>query len=88
MLESRIECKYYDHSMKRKNQNKCYRTRVVTLIIVFRNIYQIFRSITLKYMLITNYCLTNSVINILATLRRTFVATKLMNNLTKCVASN
>ena len=41
--------------MKRKNQNKCYRTRTVNLIIVFKNIYQIFRSITLlKHMLITN----------------------------------
>ena len=25
--------------MKRKNQNKCYRARVVTLVIAFRNIY-------------------------------------------------
>ena len=41
--------------MKRKNQNKCYRARAVTLKIVFKNIYQIFRSITLlKHMLITN----------------------------------
>ena len=41
--------------MKRKNQNKCYRARTVTLIIVFKNIYQIFRPITLlKHMLITN----------------------------------
>ena len=50
-----IKCKYYDYTMKRKNQNKCYRTRAVTLIIVFKNIYQIFRPITLlKQMLITN----------------------------------
>ena len=41
--------------MKRKNQNKCYHARAVTLIIVFKNIYQIFRPITLlKHMLITN----------------------------------
>ena len=41
--------------MKRENHKKCYRARAVTLIIVFRNIYQIFRPITiLKHMLITN----------------------------------
>ena len=41
--------------MKRKNQNKCYRVCAVTLIIVFKNIYQIFRPITLlKHVLITN----------------------------------
>ena len=41
--------------MERKNQNKCYRARAVTLIIVFKNIYQIFCPITLlKHMLITN----------------------------------
>ena len=41
--------------MKRKNQNKCYRARAVTSIIVFKNIYQIFGPITLlKHMLITN----------------------------------
>ena len=42
--------------MKRKNEKKkCYRARVVTVIIVLRNIYQIFRLITLlKHMLITN----------------------------------
>ena len=41
--------------MKRKNQNKCYHARAVTLIIVFKNIYQIFHPITLlKHMLITN----------------------------------
>ena len=58
--------------MKRKYQNKSYRARVVTLIIVFQNIYQIFRPITLlKHMLITNqyvarnYCLINSVIKTL-----------------------
>ena len=47
--------------MKRKTKNKCYCTRVVTLIIVFKNIYQIFRPITLlKHMLITNqYVATN-----------------------------
>ena len=40
---------------KKKNQNKCYRARAVTLIIVFKNIYQIFRPITLlKHMLITS----------------------------------
>ena len=46
---------------ERKNQNKCYCARVVTLIIVFKNIYQIFRLITpLKHMLITNqYVATN-----------------------------
>ena len=41
--------------MKRKNQNKCYCAGAVTLIIVFKNIYQIFCPITnLKHMLITN----------------------------------
>ena len=41
--------------MKRKNQNKCYRARAVTLMIVFKNIYQIFPPITLvKCMFITN----------------------------------
>ena len=41
--------------MKRKNQNKYYRACAVTLIIVFKNIYQIFRPITLlKHMLITS----------------------------------
>ena len=41
--------------MKRKVQNKCYRARAVTLIIVFKNIYQVFRPITLlKHMLLTN----------------------------------
>ena len=41
--------------MERKNQNKCYRARAVTLIIVLTNIYQIFRPITLlKHMLTTN----------------------------------
>ena len=41
--------------MKIKNQNKFYRARVLTLMIVLRNIYQIFRRITLlKHMLITN----------------------------------
>ena len=40
---------------KKKIQNKCYRARAVTLIIVFENTYQIFRPITLlKHMLITN----------------------------------
>ena len=40
---------------KKKNQNKCYRARAVTLITVIKNIYQIFRPITLvKHMLITN----------------------------------
>ena len=66
--------------MKRKNQNKCYRAWVATLIIMCRNIYQIFCSITLlKHLLITNqyvtqnYCLTNSVINTLtALLQRIF----------------
>ena len=42
--------------MERKNQKKCYRARAVTLIIVFKNIYQIFCPITLlKHMLITNH---------------------------------
>ena len=41
--------------MKRKNQNKCYRVRVVILIIVSKNINQIFRPVTLfKHILITN----------------------------------
>ena len=41
--------------MKRKNETKCYRARAVTLITVFKNIYQIFLPITLlKHMLITN----------------------------------
>ena len=41
--------------MKRKNQNKCYRALAVTLIIVFKNMYQTLRPITLlKHMLITN----------------------------------
>ena len=60
---------------KEKNQNKYYRARVVTLILVFVNIYQILRPITLtKYMLITsqylawNYCLIDSEINTLMTL--------------------
>ena len=55
--------------MKRKSQNKSCRARVVTLVIVFRNIYQMFSPITLlKDMSITNeyvasnYCLINSVI--------------------------
>ena len=44
-----------DYMIKRKNQNKCYHARVATLIIVLRNIYQIFRPITLlKHVLITN----------------------------------
>ena len=58
--------------MKRKSQNKCYRARVVTLIIMFKNIYQIFCPVTLlKHMLITNqyvattYCLINSVMTTL-----------------------
>ena len=41
--------------MKRKNESKCYHACAVTLIIVFKNMYQIFRPITLlKHMLITN----------------------------------
>ena len=41
--------------MKRKNENKCYRARAVTLIIVFKNIYQIFLPIKLlKHVLTTN----------------------------------
>ena len=41
--------------MKRENQNKCYCARAVTLIILFKNIYQIVRPITLlKHILITN----------------------------------
>ena len=61
--------------MKRKNQNKYYCVRVVTLIIAFVNIYKVFRPITLlKHILITNKfvaensCLLNSVINTLTTL--------------------
>ena len=63
--------------MKRENQNKCYRTRVVTLITVFKNIYQIFLAITiLKYMSVIsayvayNYCLINTGMNTLTTLLR------------------
>ena len=53
--KARLECKYYDYAIKRINQNKYYRTRAVTLIIVFKNIYQIFRPTTLlKHILITN----------------------------------
>ena len=71
--------------MKRKNQNKCYRAHVVTLVIVFKNIYQIFRPVTLpKHMLITNqyfttnYYLINSVINTFTTLlRRIFNTTRI-----------
>ena len=67
--------------MKGNNQNKCYRARAVTLIIVFKIIYQISRPVTLlKNMLITNqyvatnYCLINNVINTLMTLlRRIFI---------------
>ena len=66
--------------MKRKNQTKCYRVRAVTLIIVFKNIYQIFPPITLlkhvnnQSICATNYCLINRVINTLPTLlRKTFV---------------
>ena len=67
--------------MKRKNQNKCYHTRFVTLIIIFRKTDQIFHPITLlKRMLITNqyaeqsYSLINSVINAFTTLlRRIFI---------------
>ena len=54
--------------MKRESRSKCYRARVVTLIIVFRNIYQIFRPVTLEYMLITNYCLIIRVVNTLTAL--------------------
>ena len=47
--------KYYDDTMKRKNQIKSYCARLVILIIAFVNIYKIFRSITpFKQMLITN----------------------------------
>ena len=47
--------------MIRKNQNKYYRARVLTLIIVVGNIYQIFRPITFfKHMTITNQNLDNS----------------------------
>ena len=56
--------------MAKKNQNKCYCAHVVTLVIVFRNIYQIFCPITLlEHMLMTNkyvaynYGLINGVIN-------------------------
>ena len=61
--------------MTKKNQNKCYCAHVVTLVIVFRNIYQIYRPITLlEHMLMTNkyvannYGLINGVINTSATL--------------------
>ena len=67
--------------MQRKNQNKCYRACVVTLIIVFKYTYQMFRPITLlKHMLITNqyvatnYRLINSVTDTLTSvLRRIFI---------------
>ena len=53
--------------MKRKNQNKCYRVHVVTLIIVLRNIYQIFRPIThLKNLLITNQYVAQIIIQLIA----------------------
>ena len=39
--------------MKRKNKNKCYRARAVTLIIAFKNIYQSL-DIIITHMLITN----------------------------------
>ena len=61
--------------MTKKNQNKCYCAHVVTLVIVFNNIYQIYRPITLlEHMLMTNkyvannYGLINGVINTSATL--------------------
>ena len=50
--------------MKRKNQNKCYRARAVTLITYVNN----------QLVCATNYCLINSVIDALMTLlRKTFV---------------
>ena len=66
--------------MEKKNQSKYYRALVVTLIIVLRNIYQIFCPITLsKHMLTTSQYIAyqyNSVINTLMTLlRRVFYTT-------------
>ena len=53
--QRRLECKYYDYTMRGKNGNKYHHARSATSIIVLRNIYQIFRPITLlKHMLIIN----------------------------------
>ena len=50
--------KYYDYTMKKKIKQS-YGAHVVTLITVFRNIYQIFRRITLlKHVLIANQYVT------------------------------
>ena len=52
-----LQRKYYDHTLKRKDQNKYYCARVVTLIFMLVNICQIFSPVTLlKHMLITNQC--------------------------------
>ena len=63
LKEWRLEWKYYDRTIKRKKQNNCC-ALVVTLIIMFVNIYQIFLPITLlEHVLTTNqfiskdYCL-------------------------------
>ena len=46
-LETISKCKYYDHTMKRKDQSKYYHASVITFIFILVNIYQIFFSITL-----------------------------------------
>ena len=68
-------CKYYGHKTKRKKKSNCYRAHFVTLVIGFRNIYQVFCPIALlSHILITNqhdaykYYLINSVINTFTTL--------------------
>ena len=62
-LPLHLECKYYDYAMKRKNQNKCYRARAVKLMIVFKNIYQIFCPVTLlKYMLIISQYVQQTIV--------------------------
>lgn len=70
-------CKYYGHKTKRKKKSNYYRAHFGTLVIGFRNIYQVFRSIALlSHILITNqhdaykYYLINSVINTFTTLLR------------------
>ena len=75
--------------MKGKNINtNVAAPRVVTLKLVFKNIYQIFRPITsFKHMLATNqyvatnYCLNNSVINILTTILRRIFMLRVFQNL-------
>ena len=40
-LETISKCKYYDHTMKRKDQSKYYRARVITFIFILVNIFPI-----------------------------------------------